>query len=66
MSPYQAFEVAKTEILELQKNSGIEISNHLHQCVDHEILPQKKNYSQRGVRMRKISLFENHYCNYFS
>ena len=42
MSPYQAFEVAKIEILELQKNSGTESSNHLHQCVDHEILPQNK------------------------
>ena len=42
MSPYQAFNVAKIRICDLQKNLGLGISNHLHQCVDHKILPQNK------------------------
>ena len=42
MSPYQAFKVEKIGICNLYKKSGIEITNHLHQCVDHEILPQNK------------------------
>ena len=43
MSLYQAFEVEKIGNCDLQKKLGTKILNHLHQCVDHEILPQNKN-----------------------
>ena len=55
MSLYQAFEVAKIEICDLQFFLGIEISNHLHQCVDHEILPQNKTNKKNS---QKRSLYE--------
>ena len=67
MSLYQAFEVAKIGIFELQKNLGIEISKHLQECVDQKNLPQnKKNYSKKWVCMRELLLFENHCYYYFS
>ena len=54
MSPYQAFKVAKIRICDLQKDLGIEISNHLHQCVDHKILPENKTKKL----LAKRSLYE--------
>ena len=58
MSLYQPFEVKKIEICNMQKNSGPEISNNLHHCVDPEILPQNK----KKKSWKKESVWGRYHC----